>query len=115
MEALSLIHSVEFTVARYADALRQERVSLHPIDKLDDLKNGRDGLNVLLLDQRLAPNGKVDLPVDVRIATVGLGLQDSSQLLSDERIYFHLPANPSAGTLLSALRRTYQHLAEQVR
>lgn len=112
---LSLIHSVSFPIERYAGALRAESISLRPIQHLAELPPAADSLNVILLDPTLAPNGRISLPADLRTTALGIGLQDNAQLLSDDRIYFHLPAEPSSLSLLTALRRAYQHLAEKVR
>jgi HD-GYP domain-containing protein (c-di-GMP phosphodiesterase class II) len=111
---LSLIHSVSFPIARYADALRAESIAVRSVQHLREVPPSADGLSVILLDRTLA-NGRASLPTDLRITVLGIGLQDNAQLLSDDRIYFHLPEEPSSIDLLTALRRAYQFLAEKAR
>lgn len=115
MESLNLIHSRAFPIARYAKALRGENISVREVAGLEEFQDGRGGLNVVLLDRSLVANGQITFPTDGRTATVGIGLQDHSQLSSDDRIYLHLPEKPTPRNLLSALRRAYQHLADRVR
>lgn len=115
MEALSLIHSRAFPIARYAKALRGQNISVRQIDGLNELQNDRSGLNVVLLDSSLISNGQIALPADGRTATVGIGLQDHAQLSGDDGIYLHLPEKPAARSLVSALHRAFQHLSERVR
>ncbi|HLJ73465.1 MAG TPA: HD domain-containing phosphohydrolase [Thermoanaerobaculia bacterium] len=114
MQSLRLIHSKSFPIARYADALMRESILSRALDNLDQLTSDNGSLRVILVDAAINRNGLRDFP-DTRTAVVGIGLLEQPAWLKDETVYFDLPENPSAPSLLSAVKRAYQFLYQKLR
>lgn len=112
MEELRLIHSREFPIASYRDQLAKSAVQPVEIGNLSERGPEDPGLSILLLDRMLwAANGG-SIPAPGGTLTFGIGLSDAAD---DDRIYLHLPENPPAAVLLSAIRRARQHLLDRRR
>src|SRR5579884_3030430 len=104
MQSLRLIHSKNFPIARYADALLRESITPRALESLDQLTSDNGALRVVLVDASMNRNGGIN---DARTAIVGIGLPEQPKWLTDESIYFDLPENPSAIALMSAVKRAY--------
>ena len=111
MQALTLLHSDTFPIGRYAEALLRESISAKVVGASQPADNG--ALRVLLVDRDIT--GSATLPIDQRTAIVGVGLAEQPRWLSDDSVYLHLPENPSAQALLSAVKRAYQFLYQKMR
>jgi len=113
MQTLTLVHSESFPIGQYADALRQESISLHPLASLDELKPDGASLRVILLDPAIT-NGRSS-SFDRRTAVVGVGLDEEPKWLSGDSIYVPVPKNPSSSSLLRAIKRAWQALYQKQR
>ena len=116
MQPLTLLHSAGFPIADYADALTRESISPSRLESLVHLPS--DGkLRVVLVDadeeRVIGGNGGVSL--DARTAVVGVGLAEQPTWLTDENLYFDIPANPAAPVLLNTVKRAYQFLYQKMR
>ena len=114
MQTLTLLHSENFPIGRYADALEREAIAPRPVSSLEAVGPDGSTLRVILVDQaiiRTAPPPKID----ARTAVVGIGLDEQPKWVTDENVYLHLPENPSPTILLNSVRRAYQFLYQQVR
>ena len=114
MQTLTLIHSHEFPIGLYADALTRESIAPHSLDSLDRLTSDAASLRVVLVDKVIGGNGGPST-LDSRTAIVGIGLQEQPRWLNDDSIYFHLPQNPSPAFLLNTVKRAYQFLYQKMR
>jgi HD-GYP domain-containing protein (c-di-GMP phosphodiesterase class II) len=90
--------------------------SLASLDSHDPMLTG-DGssLRVVLVDQAFSNGHKSVIQLDPRTAVVGVGLDEQPRWLDDGSLYQHLPANPSTGALLGAVKRAYQFLYQKQR
>lgn len=114
MQTLTLIHSNDFPIARYSDALLSESISPRSLDSLDSLSSDAAGLRVVLVDPQIGTNGG-PAKLDSLTAIVGIGLAEQPRWLRDDSIYFHLPENPSPAFLLNTVKRAYQFLYQKMR
>lgn len=112
MEELRLIHSREFPIASYREQLAKSAVQPVEIGSLSEQRPEEAGLSILLLDRMLWAGNGGSIPNPGRTLTFGIGLSDAAD---DDRIYVHLPENPPAAVLLSAIRRARQHLLDRRR
>ncbi|HEY6843434.1 MAG TPA: GAF domain-containing protein, partial [Thermoanaerobaculia bacterium] len=112
MQSLRLIHSKNFPIARYADALLRESITPGALESLDQLTSDHGSLRVVLLDESMDRNGGIS---DVRTAVVGIGLAEQPKWLTDETVYFELPENPSQPALLNAIKRAFRFLYQKLR
>jgi HD-GYP domain-containing protein (c-di-GMP phosphodiesterase class II) len=115
MQPLTLIHSTQFPIATFADALDRESIAPRSIDHMDDLV--ADGsLRVLLLDPSIRGNGngKTFTP-DAKMVIVGVGLEEAPGWLSDEHVYLRLPENPPEALLLNTVKRAFQFVYQKGR
>ena len=115
MQTLSLIHSTSFPIGRYADALRGESISSQALESLEQLTSENGALRVVLVDTAISGNGGSRYLSDPRTAIVGIGLTEQPEWLRDDSVYFDLPANPPASSLLNAVKRAYQFLYQKIR
>src|SRR2546423_6685730 len=115
MPTLTLLHPADFPISRYADALIAESISPVPIDSLEHVTADRGSLRVVLVDARMANNGRSAAVVNPRTAIVGIGLSEQPRWLSDDSVYLHVPQNPSPQLLLNAVSRAYQFLYQKMR
>ena len=113
MQTLTLLHSQQFPISRYADALTREAISARSVATLDDLSSESGWFRVLLVDPAIGANGAPKL--DSRTAVVGVGLPEQPKWLNADNIYFHLPENPSPPFLLNTIKRAYQFLYQKMR
>jgi HD-GYP domain-containing protein (c-di-GMP phosphodiesterase class II) len=113
MQTLTLIHSADFPIALYAEALGRESIAPTAVDTLEHLPQDGNALRVVLLDSRIGNNG--GMPMDGRTAVVGVGLAEQPKWLTDENLYFHLSANPSSAVLLNAVKQAYRFLYQKQR
>jgi HD-GYP domain-containing protein (c-di-GMP phosphodiesterase class II) len=113
MSTLTLLHSRSFPIARYSDAFHAASISPRQVESLDRLGMDGTSLRVVLVDPAIL-TGRSFAP-DARTAVVGVGLAEQPSWLSDETVYFHLPADPSAPLLLNAVKRSYQFLYQKLR
>lgn len=114
MQTLTLIHSIDFPIGRYEDALLRESIKPHSLDSLDHLSADAASLRVVLVDPAIGGNGGPST-LDARTAIVGIGLPEQPRWLNDDSIYFHLPQNPSPAFLLNTVKRAYQFLYQKMR
>jgi HD-GYP domain-containing protein (c-di-GMP phosphodiesterase class II) len=112
MQNLTVIHSNKFPIDRYREALDREKVAYTTVTagQAHSKQNGR--LSVVLLDDVLA-GGNYSVTTDPAVTMLGVGLAARED--ADDRIYLHLPEDPSATMLVGALRRAYEFLQERVR
>jgi HD-GYP domain-containing protein (c-di-GMP phosphodiesterase class II) len=115
MDALNLIHSPDFPIANYRDGLVRDSISPRVLTDSAQLASIPAGLSVVLLDSTLANNGHPQTDVNPRMAILGVGLEQIPAWLSDEKIFLHLPADPTPVVLLSAVRRAFQFLYQKLR
>ncbi|HVT45590.1 MAG TPA: HD domain-containing phosphohydrolase [Thermoanaerobaculia bacterium] len=115
MDRLTLLHSKSFPIERYADALARESIELIAIDSIASAAVQRESLNVLLLDQELAGNGRPIPGIGARTVIIGIGLATSRKPLAGEEIYLNLPEDPPPGVLLNSVRRGYEFVFQRVR
>ncbi len=110
MQTLTLVHSREFPIERYADALRHESIA---VIGLDDVQADPAALRVLLLDPAIN-NGR-PASFDRRTAVVGIGLDQEPQWLGDDGIYVGLEAAPTQAALLNAVKQAWRELHQKLR
>lgn len=111
MQKLTVIHSNKFPIDRYKEVFDQEKIGYTSVTTGQTARqSGR--LNVVLLDDVLA-GGNFQVTADPGVTMLGVGLAGREQ--SDERIYLHLPEDPTATMLVGALRRAHEFLQERVR
>jgi HD-GYP domain-containing protein (c-di-GMP phosphodiesterase class II) len=115
MQTLTLLHSKKFPIGRYRDALQREAIAPQALDSLDHLHADGGALRVVLVDTAISGNGRSPARIDPRTAIVGIGLDEEPKWLSDDVIYFDLPADPPPSTLLNAVKRAYQFLYQKMR
>ena len=114
--ALTLLHSEDFPIARYADALTREAIQPRRLDRLDQLLvNDPSALRVVLVDPKNVDGVRGPMQLDARTAIVGLGLTEPPKWLAGDTAYEHLPNDPSEPQLLSAIRRAFQFLCQKQR
>jgi len=113
MQTLTLIHSEQFPIGRYAEALTRESIAPQTLDRLDHLKPDGGALRVVVVDRIIDDGHSPSL--DARTAVVGVGLTEQPLWLTEENIYLHLPENPSSPVLLNAVKRAYQFLYQKLR
>ena len=113
MQTLTLIHSNEFPIGRYADALQREAIAPRSLSTFDDLNAETGWFRVLIVDAAIGANGAPNL--DSRTAVVGVGLPEQPRWLKADSIYFHLPEDPSPAFLLNTVKRAYQFLYQKMR
>jgi HD-GYP domain-containing protein (c-di-GMP phosphodiesterase class II) len=114
MEALTLIHSPAFPIAKYREALQEESIAATSVADVGNFH--ADGkLAVVLLDPTLTGNGHAPAGVDGGVAVVGVGLAQQPAWLTNENFYLHLPEGPSPALLLSAIKRGFQFLYQKRR
>ena len=111
MQALTLLPSETVPIGLYAEAFLRESISPKVVGASQPADNG--ALRVLLVDRDII--GSATLPLDHRTAIVGVGLLEQPRWLTDDSVYLHLPENPSAPALLSAVKRAYQFLYQKMR
>jgi len=93
----------------------REAILPRSLDSLDQLASDNGtSLQVVLVDAAINRNGVRDFP-DTRTAIVGIGLVELPAWMNDETVYFDLPENPSAPSLLNAVKRAYQFLYQKLR
>src|SRR5438067_8755904 len=114
MQPLTLFHSEQFPIGRYADALRSASIAPQPLHSLDSLTPDGGALRVVLVDPSIL-DSRSPRTLDAQTAVVGVGLAEQPAWLSDESVYFDLPESPSAPLLLTALRHAYQFLYQKSR
>ena len=114
MQPLTLFHSEQFPIGRYADALRSASIAPQPLHSLDLLTPDGGALRVVLVDPSIL-DGRAPRTLDAQTAVVGVGLAEQPSWLSDESVYFDLPAGPSEPMLLTALKHAYQFLYQKCR
>ncbi len=114
-QALTLLHSESFPIGRYADVLTRESIAASRLVSLDQLGTDSGSLRVLLVDPAILNGRRTPLQLDARTAVVGVGLEEQPAWLNDDSVYMHLPGNPSAAVLLSAIKRSYQFLYQKQR
>jgi|SRR6185436_19618345 len=89
MQSLTLLHSREFPIARYADAFMRESIRATGVESLDQvLTSDPASLRVVLVDPGIL-NGK-SMVVDSRTAVVGIGLDEQPKWLTEDNVYVHL-------------------------
>ena len=114
MHTLTLLHSSNFPIARYADALTREAIAPLPVSSLDEItSDGSGSLRVVLVDPAITGNGRTT--VDGRTAIVGIGLDEQPKWLTADSIYLTVPDDPSPAALLAVVKRAYQFLYQKVR
>lgn len=114
MQPLTLIHSEQFPIGRYAEALSSASISPRLLDSLDHLGADGGSLRVVLIDPSIL-DGRSPRVFDTRTAIVGIGLAEQPAWLGDDSVYFHLPGDPPAQVLLNTLKRAYQFLYQKMR
>ena len=114
MQPLTLFHSEQFPIGRYADALRSASIAPQPLHSLDSLTPDGGALRVVLVDPSIL-DSRSPRTLDAQTAVVGVGLAEQPAWLSDESVYFDLPESPSAPLLLTALKHAYQFLYQKSR
>ncbi|MEA2165958.1 MAG: hypothetical protein QOK37_4085 [Thermoanaerobaculia bacterium] len=113
MQTLTLIHSEDFPIGKYSDALRSDAIASQPLHSLDHLAPEDDSLRVVLLDAGIK-NGRPST-LGRRTAIVGMGLAEEPEWLTDDTIYIDLPADPSQASLLNGVKRAYRLLHQKMR
>jgi HD-GYP domain-containing protein (c-di-GMP phosphodiesterase class II) len=114
MHTLTLLHSSQFPIARYAEALTREAIAPLSVSSLDEItSDGAGSLRVVLVDPAISGNGRAT--VDGRTAIVGIGLEEQPKWLTSENVYLTLPEDPSPAALLGVVKRAYQFLYQKVR
>ncbi len=114
MQTLTLLHSEDFPIGRYVEALERESITAHAVATLDRLGGDGSSLCVVLVDPRITATSST-VPVDSRTAIVGIGLTEQPRWLNDDSLYFELPADPSTPELLKTVKRAYQYLFQKIR
>ena len=114
MQPLTLFHSEQFPISRYADALRSASIAPQPLHSLDSLTPDGAALRVVLVDPSIL-DGRSPRVLDPQTAVVGVGLNQQPAWLTDESVYFDIPESPSAPELLKALKHAYQFLYQKCR
>jgi HD-GYP domain-containing protein (c-di-GMP phosphodiesterase class II) len=114
MQPLTLFHSEQFPIGRYAEALRSASIAPRPLHSLDSLTPDGGALRVVLVDPSIV-DGRSPRTLDAQTAVVGVGLPEQPSWLSDETVYFDVPAVPSEPMLLKALKHAYQFLYQKCR
>ncbi len=114
MQTLRLLHSADFPIGKYADALTREAIAPAAVESLEHLPPAGGSLRVVLIDQANGGNGRQTV-LDARTAVVGVGLSEQPKWLKEEDLYFDLPANPSTFALLGTVKRAYQYLYQKMR
>jgi HD-GYP domain-containing protein (c-di-GMP phosphodiesterase class II) len=109
MRDVSLIHSLSFPIERYQDVLSAEAI---PAVRIGN--PATTPMSIILVDAQIAAEGFV-ASSDHRFAYLGVGIAGQADWLTDDRIYLHLPADPSSPMLITAVRRAYEHLRERAR
>ncbi|HEY3054765.1 MAG TPA: HD domain-containing phosphohydrolase [Thermoanaerobaculia bacterium] len=115
MQTLTLLHSENFPIGRYADALKREAIAPRPLSSLEAFGPDGSTLRVVLVDKAITSSAAKSLKIDNRTAVVGIGLDEQPKWLTDENVYLHLPENPSPAVLLNSVKRAYQYLYQKVR
>jgi HD-GYP domain-containing protein (c-di-GMP phosphodiesterase class II) len=114
MHTLTLLHSSQFPIARYAEALTREAIAPLSVSSLDEItSDGAGSLRVVLVDPAISGNGRAT--VDGRTAIVGIGLEEQPKWLTSENVYLTVPEDPSPAALLGVVKRAYQFLYQKVR
>lgn len=114
MQTLTLLHSRDFPIARYADALTRESIQSAGVESLDQILTADPAsLRVLLVDPAIL-NGD-SLVVDARTAVVGIGLEEQPKWLGDESVYIDVSESPSTPVLMRAIKRAFQFLFQKHR
>jgi len=114
MQPLTLFHSEQFPIGRYADALRSASIAPQSLHSLDSLTPDGGALRVVLVDPSIV-DGRSPRTLDAQTAVVGVGLAEQPSWLTDESAYFDLPEGPSEPMLLKALKHAYQFLYQKCR
>lgn len=115
MQPLTLLHSETFPIGLYADGLTRESIASSRLDSLEQLVTGDASLRVVLVDKNITNGHGSILNIDPRTAVVGVGLAEQPRWITDDSIYLQLPANPSTGVLLDAVKRAYRFLYQKQR
>jgi len=113
--SLTLLHSDSFPIGRYAEALTRESIDSRRLGSLDQLRIADPALRVVLVDPAILDGGRETLTLDTRTAVVGVGLDEQPHWLAQESIYLHVPKDPAAAVLLSAIKRAFQFLYQKQR
>ena len=113
MQPLTLFHSEQFPIGRYAEALRSASIAPQALHSLDLLVPDGGALRVVLVDPSIL--GRSPRALDAQTAVVGVGLAEQPSWLSDETVYFDLPASPSQPELLKTVKHAYQFLYQKCR
>lgn len=115
MQDLRLLHSTNFPIDRYRAELDRELVKTVSVADLREVPAEEAKVNVLLIDDVLASQGEYVRSDDPRTTLVSVGLVSKPEWFTDDRVYLHLPEEPSSLILMAALRRAYEHLQQRVR
>jgi HD-GYP domain-containing protein (c-di-GMP phosphodiesterase class II) len=115
MQTLTLLHSENFPIGRYADALEREAIAPRPLSSIEAFGPDGSTLRVVLVDKAITSDAAKSLKIDSRTAVVGIGLDEQPKWLTDENVYLHLPENPTPSVLLNSVKRAYQYLYQKVR
>src|ERR1700682_1323359 len=98
MQTLTLLQSAGFPIGDYADALTRAAISPSPLDSFEHLPADLNSLRVVLVDGAIGGSGR-SVSLDARTAVVGVGLAEQPLWLTEESLYFGLPARPSTPAL----------------
>jgi HD-GYP domain-containing protein (c-di-GMP phosphodiesterase class II) len=113
---LTLLHSETFPIGRYADILNRESIDSRRLVHLDQLRvSDPSSLRVALVDPAILDDGQQALKLDSRTAIVGVGLDGHPDWVEGNDVYLQLSENPSAGALVSAVKRAFQFLYQKQR
>jgi HD-GYP domain-containing protein (c-di-GMP phosphodiesterase class II) len=115
MDALNVIHSPDFPIAKFRDALERDSIASRVLTDPAELSSSQSGLTVVLLDPTLARNGHDHPDIGPRVTVLGLGLRGAPSWISDDKIFLHLAADPAPEVLMSAVRRAFQFLYQKMR
>ena len=119
MQTLTLLHSAGFPIGDYAEALRREAISPSRIDNPEQLPADGNSLRVVLVDaeeeRAIGAGNSRSISLDARTAVVGVGLAEQPTWLTDENLYFDIPAHPATPVLLNTVKRAYQFLYQKMR
>lgn len=114
---LTLLHSAAFPIGRYADVLTRESIVTRSITDADQLLlTDPASLQVALVDPAILEGKHSAIRLHPGTAIVGIGLGERApRWLEGDDVYLHLPENPSAGVLVSAVKRAFQFLFQKQR
>jgi HD-GYP domain-containing protein (c-di-GMP phosphodiesterase class II) len=109
LQNLVVIHSSAFS-AEQLRPLLSEKITWQQVRSLREIPPSSGTPRIVLLDSHLASIGDHRRVADASTALLATGL-DRGEWIEDASIFLHLPAEPSAALLGTAIRRAAEYIA----